>query len=325
MSEHRRDLGPAPGSASVRSVRRIVTAVTVIGLSGLVFGALLAPVSADDVVGRLGSGVSVAFDGDCATVAVGGDGADAGLNTEGDDGPSGPDATGAGRATSDISVCLDDASQGLPEDPGGGIPEDPAGSVPDDFDSVVGEVSGAVLGQLDGADPGGVLGGAAEDLGDLIPGPPDDALPGGPGDVVPGDIGGDLPGAIKRYLPDGLGLVPDLVDGIPALIPEVAANGEPDGNDGPGPATGPSASGSGATSVVADSGNGDPADSILGGELASGGQPSTGETELSTGGGTLPRTGGGLGSGVLRLIAALGTGHAALRLTARRSAKRKTA
>jgi hypothetical protein len=318
MSEHRSELAPAGGSSSPPSRRRIIAAVSAISLSGLLFGALLAPVSADDVAGSVASGVSAEFDGNCVNVTAGGDGAGGSVGPQEGGIPSGHDVTADGTGTSEVSVCLDDLGEGLPEDPGDVVPGDPGGGGPGDLEGVVGDVAAAVLAELDGAVPGDPGDGVPGDPGGVVPGDPGDGLPGDPGGVVPGDPGDGTPGDLGELLPDVLGLVSELPDRIPALVPDGIDNGGPDGDDGSRPAVSPSATGSSPATGSAGSGDGGaPADLLLGGDLGNGAPGSSGGAMLHTGG-TLPRTGGGLGSGLLRMIAVLGFGRAALRLAARR-------
>jgi hypothetical protein len=227
MPEQRNDFAPAVAASPSRAGRLIIAAIGAVSLSGLVFGGLLAPVSADDVTGNVGAGVSAEFDGDCVGVAAGGDGAD-------------------GTGTSGSSVCLDDLGSGLPLDPG----------------------------------------------------------------TLPGDLGG--------LVPDGLGPVLDLLDDLPAL-PGDGDNGAPGGNAGGGPAVSPSASESGAPPVVAGADEGvAQGDHVPGVELGEGLTGPSSGTMLITNGGTLPRTGGGLGSGLARMIAVLGFGRAAFALAGKR-------
>jgi hypothetical protein len=310
MSEHRNDFAPAVGCSSPRLRRWVIGTVAAMSLSGLLFGGLLAPVSADDVTGSVGSGVSAGFDGDCVKVAVGGDGAGGSVSPEEDGGPGDLGVTADGTGTSEVSVCRDDPGEGLPEDPGDAVPDDvdPGAIVPDDVNDVVAEVTAAVLGELDGTVPDDPVGG--------VPGPDD--VPGDPGDAVPGDPGDAVPDGLGGLLPDGLGLVPDLLDRIPALVPDGVDTGGPSGNGGDGPVVSPTAGGSGTASVDADAGAGAGED-VLGAELLHSAPAVTGGSVSPTGG-TLPRTGGIPGSGLLRMIAVLGIGRAGLRLAARKRA-----
>ena len=345
MSEHRSEPAPAVRSSSKRSGPWIMAAIGAISLSGLVVGGLLVPVSANDVAGSVGSGVSAEFAGGCATIAAAGGGAEGSVSPQGDGSSSGLAVSADGDGASEVSVCLDELGDDLPADPGGAIPGDPGDIVPDGLD-VVGEVAAAIEGELDGAVPGdpgdgvpgdGDWGDALPEVGDGLPGDglPGDGLPGGgvpgggvpgggvpgnPGDTPPGEVGDIVPGDGGGLLPDGLGLVPDLVDRLLPLVLGEVDEGGPGGSDGDGPPASPAANGSGTAPIVADPGDGDedaPAEPVSGGGLGDdASMGSTDGTALPTGG-TLPRTGGGPGVGLLRIMAFLGIGRAVLRLAGR--------
>ena len=136
--------------------------------------------------------------------------------------------------------------------------------------------------------------------------------------VCPGDPAGALPDSVGGFVPSGSGLVPGILDLLPEVVPGIDA-GEPGGSGGDGPAINPAAGGTVSGSVAVggiDAEGVAPTGQAPGGPDAQAGPGATGTDILP--GGTLPRTGGGLGTGVLRLIAVLGFGRAALGLVDRR-------
>ena len=152
-------------------------------------------------------------------------------------------------------------------------------------------------------------------MGGTPPGDPDDPMPGNLDDVVPSDVGG--------LVPDGHGLVRNLLDRLAQINPPALGGGGSNGDDGDGPAMKPSPNGTASGSV--DVGGASADANAEGGSLtgsAPGGEPVSGKPGLAgataASGGSLPRTGGGLGVGVLRLIAFLGLGRALFRLAMRR-------
>ena len=322
MSEHRSAVTRSVGSSVPRRRRWLIGAVGALGASGLILGGVGVPVSADDVnAGGNPSASATVHDG-CVTAAVGTGEAVGSVHPQGDDGQ----VQAAGDGTATVSVCVDDPGGPPSGDPGGSVPGDLDDVVPDDLGgSPAGEVVGAVTGALDGELPGDGDGSPPADPGDLpgIPGDVDPGEgggvipgdPGGPGDDLPGDLGDVLPGGIGGLVPDGSGIDPGgLLDRLVDIIPASIDDGEtPGGNGGAKPAV--NASGNGSVSgPVAAGGEGTEggghADVVLGTELERD-VPSSVGTAVSPAG-SLPRTGGGLGTGVLRLLALLGLGRAVL-------------
>lgn len=319
MSEHRSVVARTVGPSLTR--RGWLNWVGAALGASVLLGGLGVPVSAGDVSG--GSHVSASADvqGNCAHVAVAIDGTDGSISQEDDGVASELGAAAQGTATAEVSVCRDDPGGTLPEDPGGSLPGDVDDVVPGDPDSsLAAEVAALVTAVLDGGvppdpgngGPGDPDGGLPGDLGGVVPDDPGGALPGDPGEVVPGELDGIVPG--------GSGLVPGILDELPQVLSGGIDLGGPgiDGGDAAGPAISPSAGGTGSGSVAVDVGSaegGAPTDPVLGAELERGVPASVG-TAVSPGT-ALPRTGGGLGTGVLRLIALLGLGRALVGLANR--------
>ena len=337
MSEHRRAVTRPTGTSVTRRRRLLVGAVGALGASGLILGGVGIPVSAEDVSAAGNPYASVDVQDGCVTAAAGTGGADGSVAPQQGDGAT-LDASGQGAAT--VTVCRDDPGGPSPEDPGGPLPDDPAGSlpddpgdiVPDDLDDAVpgepggsleGEVVGIVTAALDGGPPGGGDGSVPGDL----PGGLDDIAPGDGDGSFPGDPG-DLPGGLGGLVPDGSGIdAGDLLDRLGEIITGAGDGGGPGGNDGSGndgngggaPAVNTSTNGSMSGSVVVggvDAERGDPTDVAPGSEIGAG-VPALVGTSASPGG-TLPRTGGGLGNGVLRLVVLLGLGRGLVGLAKRR-------
>lgn len=328
MSEHRRPVTRPAGASVTRRRRLLIGAVGALGASGLILGGVGVPVSAGDVnaAGNLHASVEVQ-DGGCVTAAGGTGGADGSVVPE-----QGTDATGleaAGQGSATVSLCRDDVDD-LP-------PADPSGSLRDDLE-------GFVSGALDGVE--------SVDVGDVVPGEPGGslegevvavvtaaldsaggdagALPGALDDIVPGDGGGSFPGepgdpGLGGLVSEVSGIdVGDLFDRVGQIIQEANGGGPdgdnggsgPGGNGGGAPAVNTSTNGSGSVAVVgAGAERSEPTDVGLTTEV--GGAPALVGTSASPGG-TLPRTGGGLGNGVVRLIALLGLGRGLVGLAKRR-------
>jgi hypothetical protein len=321
MFERRNAVARVGARPARRGRRWVVGVVAVLGAGGLAFGGLGVPVSASDLDTTGTMHASADVHGDCVTASAGTGPADESANPQ--DG-YGFQATGDGTATA--TACRDGLGGTPPGDPGDVVPGTPDDVVPDD---PAGAVNGVVTGVVDDVvpddgdgfppgDPGGQLPGADDVVpGDVVPGDPGTVLPGGgdAGDVTPGGLGG--------LVPAGDGLVPDVVDRLAHVGPPAAGGGS-DGNDGRGSATNPppagTASGSadvGAATVDADAdaeGGPLPASVLVGDP---GGEPGVVDA-LTLPGGSLPRTGGGPGSAVFRLIVCLGLGRALLRLAIRR-------
>ena len=264
----------------------LVAAVGLLGASGLILGGLGDAVSADDVSGTGQVGAWADVQGNCLNAGVSTDEASVGQT---------------GGTEIDVSVCLEDVG-------GSPLPEDPDDVVPGDLDDVV-------PGDLDDVMPG--------DLDDVIPGDPDEVIPGDPDEVIPGDPGGGVPGgpgggdpgevipgnlgdvvanALDGLVPDGIGVDPGVLERIPDVVPGGNDVGRADGNDDTAPTN--RSSGNEPLSGSVDVGGADwnedvPTAEVLESESVPG--PSSG--------GTLPRTGGGLGTGVLRFIAVFGFGR----------------
>ena len=303
MSEHRNGIARVAASSTRRRRRWMSGVVAVLGASGLALGGLGVPVSANDLNTTGNVHASADVQGGCVTAAAGTGQAEESVKPQQD---SELQATGQGTAT--VSVC-GDAMGGTPP----GDPDDP---VPGNLDDVVpddpaGELNDVVTGALDDGVP--------HDGDGFPPGDPGGALPGGdggnPGDVVPSDVGG--------LVPDGHGLVRNLLDRLAQINPPALGGGGANGDDGDGPAMNPSPSGTASGSVDVRAAS--PEAAAEGGSLtgsAPGGEPVSGKPGLAgataASGGSLPRTGGGLGVGVLRLIAFLGLGRALFRLAMRR-------
>jgi hypothetical protein len=141
-------------------------------------------------------------------------------------------------------------------------------------------------------------------------------------DVDPGDPGdpGDLPDGLGGLVPNGSGIDPGgLLDRLGQIIPGAGDGSGPGGSGGGAPAVNTSTNGSVSESVTvggAGAERGGPTDVVPAAEVGSG-VPTLAGTGSSPGA-TLPRTGGGLGIGVLRLVALLGLGRALVGLANRR-------
>jgi hypothetical protein len=312
MSEHRRAVTHPAGTSVTGRRRLLVGMVGALGASGLIFGGVGIPVSAGDVNAGGNPSASVEVEDGCVTAAAGTGGADGSVAPQQGDAAT-LEASGQGTAT--VTLCRSDLEDPSPDDPGGSLPDDPGEIVSDELDEVVpgepggsleGEVVGVVTAALDDVAPG--------DGGGSLP----DDLPDGLDDIAPGDGGGsfpgDLPGGVGTLLPDGSGIdVGDLFDRLGEIITG-AGDGGPGGNGGTGgtgggaPAVNTSTTGSVSVAVGgADAERSDPTAVLPGSEIG-GGAPALAGTSASPSG-TLPRTGGGLGSGVLRLVALLGLGR----------------
>lgn len=327
MSERRSTSRRIAGSSTARRHRWVIGAVGALGASGLILGGVGLPASADDVTGGIKPHASAGVQDNCVTAAAGTGEAGGSAQPQGD----GAQLQAAGEGTATVSVCLDDGGDPLPGDPGGSVPGDIDDVVPVDPDGeLVGELVGIVTaaledgvpGEGDGPLPGDPTDGLPGEPGDAVPGELEDIIPGGsggPGGGLPGDLGDVVPGSIGGLVPDGSGIDPGgLLDRLTQVLPGAIDDGGTPGGNGGRPALNPSAtgSGSGAVATGGDGANGDaPPDMVLGAELERA-VPSSVETVLSPGA-TLPRTGGGLGTNVLRLIALLGLGRAGLGLANR--------
>jgi hypothetical protein len=313
----------------------VIGAVGALSSSGLILGGVGFPVSAEDLRAGGHPHVSATVQDGCVTAAAGTGAAGGSTSPHGD----AAQLQVAGDGTATVGVCGDELGAPQPGDPGGFlpgdlddvVPDDPGDVVPEDLGTLAGEIVTAVTAALEGELPGDGGGSLPLQPGDL-PGDLDDVVPGDLDDLIPGDNGGELPGELGDLVPANIGgLVPDgsgiepggLLDRLTDVLPGRIDNGEgPGGNGGGGPAANTSTTGSvpGSTDVSAEGRAGDaPAGAVLGAELERG-RPGPTETVLSPGA-TLPRTGGGLGVGVLRLIALLGVGRGLLGLAkARRRA-----
>ncbi len=147
-----------------------------------------------------------------------------------------------------------------------------------------------------------------------------------PGGALPEDPAGSVPGELDDLVPDDPD--PPLETELEALVAAVLDGdlpagidlGLPGGNGGVAgkPAIGTSTSGTASGSVAVGTGGeerGTPTEPVAGADLEHGAPFSAGAAIPP--GGTLPRTGGGFGPGVLRLIAFLGFGRALVRLVKR--------
>ena len=302
MSEHRRAvITPLAGTSITRRSRLLIGSVAALGASGLILGGVGVPVSAGAVNAAGNPYASVEVQDACLTAAGGTGGADGSVAPQEGDAAT-LEASGQGTAT--VTVCRDDPGGALPDDPGGSLPDDPAGIVSDELDDAVpsepggsleGEVLGVISAAIDGASPGD-------------------------GD---GPLPGDLPGGLGGLVPDGSGIdAGDLFDRLGEIITGAGDGGGPGGNDGRGngggaPAINPSTNGSAAVAVGGvDAERGDPTGVVPGAEIGAG-APALVGTSIPPDA-TLPRTGGGLGNGVLRLVALLGLGRGLVGLAKRR-------
>ena len=329
MSEHRRPVTRPTGASVTHRRRLLIGAVGALGASGLILGGVGVPVSAGDVnvAGDLHASVEVQ-DGGCVAAAAGTGGADGSVVPE-----QGTDATGleaAGHGSATVSLCRDDVDDLPPADPGGSLNEDLEGIVSgalDDAESV--DVSDVVPGDAGGSLEGEVVAVVTAALDSA--GGEDGDLPGVLDDIVPGDGDGSFPGepgdpGLGGLVPEVSGIdVGDLFDRVGQII--LGANGGgpvgdnggsgPGGNGGGAPAVNTPTNGSGSVAVGgAGAERGEPTDVVPSTEVG-GGAPALVGTSASPGA-TLPRTGGGLGNGVLRLIALLGLGRGLVGLAKRR-------
>ena len=329
MSQHRRAVIRLAATSGTRRSRLLIGSVAALGASGLILGGIGVPVSAGDVNAVGNPYASAEVQDGCVTAAAGTGGTNGSVVPQ-----QGSDATveATGEGTATVTVCREDLDGALPDDPAGSLPDDPGGIVADELDDIVPEESG---GSLEGevvaivtATLEGLPGGGDGSLpGDLLPddllGGLDGIVPDG-GGSFPGDPG-DLPGGLGGLVPDGSGIGPgDLFDRLAEIVTGTGNGGGPGGNGGNGggnggaPALGTSTNGSVSGSVVG--GNAaardEPTAAVLGTEVGDG-APALVGTSVSPGG-TLPRTGGGLGAGVLRLIAFLGLGRGLVGLAKRR-------
>ncbi|MCA1845316.1 MAG: hypothetical protein LC792_19405 [Actinobacteria bacterium] len=196
------------------------------------------------------------------------------------------DGSPAGEVVGVLTAALE---RGLPGDGDGSLPGNPTG--------LPGELDGVVPNEPGGSGPG---------------------EPGGPGDRLPADLGDVVPGGL---VPDGSGtdrggLLDRLAQVLPMAIDDGGPGGNiggPSGNGAAAPAVNTAAAGSRAGSPAASGAGperGAPSDTALDGE-SDHGAPALVANPVPAGA-TLPRTGGGLGNGVLRLIAFLGLGRAVI-------------
>ena len=303
MSENRNAVARVAGSSAARRRRWMRGAVAVVGASGLALGGLGVPVSANDLNTTGNGHASAEVQGDCVTAAAGTGRAEGSVHPQLQ---SGSELRATGQGTATVTVCRDGLGGTSPGDPG--EPGDPDNVVPDDLGDVVpddldAELNDVVTGAIEDGVPG--------DGDGFPPGDPDGEIPGGDGgdedDVVPGDLGG--------LVPEALGLVPNLLDRLAQIIRPAGGGGGPAGNGSGGPAIDPTPSGTASESVDAGGASADvnaeggaATDSVLGAEIERG-EPGVVGMVVAPGG-SLPRTGGGLGSGPLRLIALLGLGRA---------------
>jgi len=335
MSEHRRAVTPLAGTPITRRSRLLIGAVAALGAGGLILGGVGAPVSAADVNAAGDPYASVEVQDACVTAAAGTGGADGSVAPQQGSDAATLEASGQGTAT--VTVCRDDLGSALPDDPGGSLPDDPGGSLPDDPGSIVSdELDDVVPGEPGGSLEGEVVGIVTATLDGGLPGDGDGSLPGdldGALDgIVPdggdGSFPGDIPGGPGGLLPDGSVLgAGDLFDRLAEIITGAGDGSGPGGNDGTdnggngggAPAVNTSTDGSLSGSVAVggiDAERGDPTDAVPGTDIA-GGVPALVGTSISPGG-MLPRTGGGLGIGALRVIALLGLGRGLVGLAKRR-------
>jgi hypothetical protein len=327
MSEHRRAVTPLAGTSITRRSRLLIGAVAALGASGLILGGVGVPVSATDVNAAGDPYASVEVQDACVTAAAGTGGADGSVAPQEGSDAATLEASGQGTAT--VTVCRDDPGGALPDDPGGSLPDDPGSIVSDELDDVVpGEPGGSLEGEVVGIVTATLDGGLPGDGDGSLPGDLDDALDGVVPDGGDGPFPGDIPGGPGGLLPDGSGIgAGDLFDRLAEIITGAGDGSGPGGNDGNdnggngggAPAVNTSTDGSLSGSVAVggiDAERGDPTDAVSGTEVV-GGAPALVGTSISPGG-TLPRTGGGLGSGVLRLVALLGLGRGLVGLAKRR-------
>jgi hypothetical protein len=300
----------------------MISAVALFGVSGLALGGFGIPVSANDLNMAGNVHASAAFQDDCVTATAGTDDAEGSVHPHQE---SEVQATGQGTAT--VAVCRDGVGGTPPGDPGDPLPGGPDNVVPDDLDDVVPddldrELNDIVTGAIEDGVPddgdGFPPGDPGAEIPDEIPGGeiPGGEIPGGeiPGGEIPGGVEEDVvPGDVDGLVPDGRSLVPNLLDRLAQIIPVVPGSG-PDGDGGGGPAINPSP---GTASASVDAGGGDASINAEAGAASHtvlGAKVERGEPALVgmgvAPGDSLPRTGGGPGPGLLRLIAFVGLGRA---------------
>jgi hypothetical protein len=305
MSQHHSGIARTVASPGARDRRRLAgVGAALLAVSGLIFGGVGNPVSAGDLTAGDTVHASAGVEEGCVAATAGTGGEGGSVSPEQDSDPFHVQATGQGTVT--VSVCGDD-----PSDPDGSLPDALDGVVPDDLDDVLpGDPDDVLPGDPDDVIPGDP-GGDPGDPGDIVPVDPGEALPGGVGDVVPGGLGG--------LVADGVGLGRDLIDRAGQIVPPAGGDG-PDGGTGGEPGAGaPPAgngpgSGSASGSVTVNAGAAErgtpPADAVLRADIE--------RDAPASAGATLPRTGGGLGSGLPRLIAVMAVGRALFGLAKRR-------
>ena len=312
MLEHRNAVTRVAGSSTAPRRRWMIGAVAVLGASGLALGGLGVPVAANELNTTVNGHASAEVQDDCVTAAAGTGEAEGSVH------PQGSELQATGQGTATVTVCRDLGGT-PPGNPGDPLPGDPDNDVPEDLgdvapDDLAGELDAVVTGALEDGLPG--------DGDGFPPGDPGGEIPGG---EIPGGDGGDVddvvPGDVDGLVPDGLGLVPNLLDRLAQIIPPVVVGGGPAGNGSSPPAINPSPSGTASESVdiggarpEVNAEGGAATDSVLGAGVERG---EGGVVGMVASGGSLPRTGGGLGSGPLRLMALLGLGRALLALAKR--------
>ena len=322
MSEHRRAVTRLRGAPATHRRRLLIGAVGALGVSGLILGGVSFPVSAGEMNAGGNLHASIDVQSDCVTAVAGTGEADGSIDQQESSDATGLKATAQGTAT--VSVCSDDLGGPPPDDPGGSLPGDLDDMVPGELDDVEpGDVDDVVPGDVDDVVPGESGGSLEGEVVGVVTAALDGGLPGDGDDPFPGDPG-NHPGGL---IPEGSGIDPGGVfDRLVQIIPGAIGGSGPGGNGG-----GPAGNGAGAPAVntstngsvsgsVAVGGvggeRGGPTDVVLSTEIADG-APALVGTSISPGS-TLPRTGGGLGNGVLRLVAVLGLARALVGLVNRR-------
>lgn len=328
MPDHRRAVIRPAGTPVTRRRCLLTGAVGALAAGGLLFGAVDVPASAGDVSAAGDPFATVDVRDGCTTASAGTGGADGSVAPQ-QSGPAAIEATGQGTAT--VTICHDDLGAPSPDEMVGSLPDDPGDTASDELDDVVpdeaggsleGEVSGVLTAVLDDAP----LGDGDGPLPGGLPDGLDDVAPGDGGGSFPGDPG-DLPGGLGGLLPDSSDIAPgDLFDRLGEIITGAGVGSRPDGNAGGGaggngagaPAVNTSTNGSVSGSAAVGGVDAEGADptGLANGTEAGSGAPALVGTVLPAG--TLPRTGGGLGHGVLRLVALLGLGRGLVGLAKRR-------
>lgn len=152
--------------------------------------------------------------------------------------------------------------------------------------------------------------------GDDVEGLVQDLMPA----VEPGDVEDAVPGNPAGLIPDVLGLGPDIMSRLARILPRLVDTDGAAGFDAGRPAITTPSSGSGPSSVVADAAQ--ERETPLGDDLPGAEIESVVPTEAGTApvpaGAMLPRTGGGPGVQLLRLLALAAAGRAILGLAGRR-------